>query len=275
MSKKYTKAVLQDLYDEQVAVNESLQKRLLDLEARISGRRPNPENINLVALNPSNSLMVETEKIIHDSSAVEKNSPFLKNVNEESWAAFSLLYAHYRKKGGLKPMRDLMSPEVINYYDFQIIEDLLVMDDAILFNAINNINQPSLDPMNVLISGLNMKYNKNYDKNSVQQYISSFITLMVNYPIIQAKCNPEAIVKQFFKKLQPISLSQDMLNLELKDVSEAIQSLHAKLKTKDIQLYENSRDQKKTGVLREKHITPVCLFPTKGFPSYTAHWPGE
>ena len=118
------------------------------------------------------------------------------------------------------------------------------MDDDELFNGINALNQPSLDPMDVLISGLSMKANKSYDKNMVQQYISSFITLLQNYPVINNKCKQEAIVKQFYKKLQPNTLSQDMLNLEIKDVTEAIQTLHAKLKTMDIQHYENSRGVK-------------------------------
>ena len=96
MSKKYTQAVLQDLYDDQVAVNEALEKRLEDLEARLSNRGSTP---NTVSSNPANSLMVEPAKIIQDSSTVEKNSPFLKNVNEGSWASFALLYTHYRKKG--------------------------------------------------------------------------------------------------------------------------------------------------------------------------------
>ena len=139
MSKKQLSA-LQDLYDEQVAKNEALVKRLGDLEARLSGTTP-PLVRNVQ--NPANTLMVETAKIIQDSSTVEKNSPFLKNVNGESWAAFSLLYTHYRKKGGLKPTRDLMSPEVLNYYAFQISGDLLTMDDVILFDAIHFLNQPS------------------------------------------------------------------------------------------------------------------------------------
>ena len=245
MSKKYTKAILQDLYDDQVAANEALEKRILDLEARLSRNSSSP--VHAVS-NPAQSLMTETAKIIQDSSTVEKNSPYLKNVNEESWAAFSLLYAHYRKKGGMKATRDLMSPEVLNYYSFQITDDLLTLDNDILFDSINSLNQPSLDPMDILISGLSMKFNKSYDKNLVQQYISSFITLLQNYPIIKKKCKQEAIVKQFYKKLQPTTLSQDMLNLEIKDVTEAIQTLHAKLKTMDIQHYENSRGVKKQAV---------------------------
>ena len=51
MSKKYTKAVLQDLYDDQVAVNEALEKRLVDLEARLSNRGSTP---NVVSSNPAN-----------------------------------------------------------------------------------------------------------------------------------------------------------------------------------------------------------------------------
>jgi hypothetical protein len=271
MSLKYTKAVLQDLYDEQVAVNRALEKRLLDLEARLSGGRSNPVQQSPDVVTPATSLMVETAKIIQDSSFVEKNSPFLKDVDEASWATFSLLYAHYRQRGGLKPTRDLMSPEVLNYYAFQIAGDLLLLDDTELFNKINVLNQPSIDPMNLLISGLSMKFSKNYEKHLVQQYISSFITLLANYPIIKVQCKPEAIVKQFYKKLQPKSLSQDMLNLEIKDVTEAIQTLHAKLKTKDIQYFENTRDLKKhvatdSSELQRKNSAEKCAnckFSTK------------
>jgi len=111
MPRKQTNAQLQASYDEQVAKNEALEKRLRDLEARLQGNFIPPiRNVQ----SPANNLMVETAKIIQDSSTVEKNSPFLKNVNEDSWAAFSLLYTHYRKKGGLKPTRDLLSPEVLN-----------------------------------------------------------------------------------------------------------------------------------------------------------------
>ena len=132
MSKKYTKAVLQDLYDDQVATNEALEKRILDLEARLV--RNSLSLIRSVS-NTALSLMTETAKIIQDSSTLEKNSPYLKNVTEESWAAFSLLYAHYRKKGGMKHTRDLMSQEVLNYYSFQITEDLLALDDDIFLIA--------------------------------------------------------------------------------------------------------------------------------------------
>ncbi len=76
MSRKYTKAVLQDLYDEQVAVNQALEQRLLYLEARLSGGRSLPVQNGSNTLNPTASLMVETAKIIQDSSTVEKNSPF-------------------------------------------------------------------------------------------------------------------------------------------------------------------------------------------------------
>ena len=134
MPRKPTNAQLQDLYDEQVAKNEALEKRLQDLEARLAGNIiPPVRNVQ----SPANNLMVETARIIQDSSTVEKNSPFLKNVNEDYWAAVSLLYTHYRKKGGLKPTRDLLSPEVLNYYAFQISGDLLTMYDKILFDGIN------------------------------------------------------------------------------------------------------------------------------------------
>ena len=95
MPKKQTKSVLQDLYDEQVAKNEALEKRLQELEARLTGNiLPPVRNVQSSA----NNLMTETARIIQVSSTVEKNSPFLKNVNEDSWAAFSLLYTHYQKR---------------------------------------------------------------------------------------------------------------------------------------------------------------------------------
>ena len=171
MSKTPTKHEVEVLLAARVRKNEALEKRLLDLEARLLNVGASPVQIN----HKANSLMEETAKIIQDSSTVEKNSPFLKNVNEESWATFSLLYSTYRKKGGLKHTRDLMTPEVLNYYDFQVPGDLMTMDDTDLFDKINLINQPSFDPMDVLISGLSMKASKIYDKNLVQQYISSFI----------------------------------------------------------------------------------------------------
>ena len=74
MSKKQLSA-LQDLYDEQVAKNEALEKRLRDLESRLSGNRSAPV-LNIPS--PANSLMTESAKIIQDSSTVEKNSPFFK-----------------------------------------------------------------------------------------------------------------------------------------------------------------------------------------------------
>ena len=77
MSKKYTKAVLQDLYDDQVAINEALEKRLLDLEDRLSTNRPTPVRNTIDVLTPANSLMTKTAKIIQDSSNLEKSSPFL------------------------------------------------------------------------------------------------------------------------------------------------------------------------------------------------------
>ena len=88
----------------------------------------------------------------------------------------------------------------------------------------------------------------------MQQYISSFITLLQNYPIIRIKCKEEAIVKQFKKKLQPTTLSQDMLNLEIKEVTEAIQTLHSKLKTMDIQHFENTRNLKKHAATEQNDV---------------------
>ena len=128
------------------------------------------------------------------------------------------------------------------------------MSDDFLFSSISSVNQPVLDPMNLLISSISMKPSKFYNKKCVQEYISEFITLLSNYPKIEEECAPHAIVKQFFKKIQPTSLSEDMLNLEINDVNLAIRSLHAKLKTKDIQLYENTRESKNQELRIQKSL---------------------
>jgi hypothetical protein len=122
------------------------------------------------------------------------------------------------------------------------------MNDIDLYLAINSINQPNLEPINILISSLSMKPSKIYVKKLVQEYISSFLTILANFPIIRLQCAPYAVVKQFFKKLQPPSLAQDLLNLEINDINLAIQTLHQKLKTKDIQEFENSRNSLKHDV---------------------------
>ena len=78
-----------------------------------------------------------------------------------------------------------MSPEVLNYYDYQITGDLLTMEDKKLFDGINNLNQPSLDPMDLLISGLSLKANKSYEKNWCNDI---FHLLLQNYQSIKVKC---------------------------------------------------------------------------------------
>ena len=62
-----------------------------------------------------------------------------------------------------------------------------------------------------------------------------------------------------------------MLNLEIKEVTEAIQTLHSKLKTMDIQYFENTRSLKKHVATEQndvQHKTTVekcanCKFSTK------------
>ena len=254
---KQTKKDLQRLLLEQIILNRDLAQRLQDMEARMQ----NMANVNVPnaiptlpkgysnlpppytppEANSSNHLMIETAKIIQDSSTVEKTSPFLDGVDEASWQAFSLKFIHYRTKGGRKPTRDPFSPSVMNYYGSQIA-NIWLMNDIDLYYPVNKINQPNLKPINVLISSLSMKPSKIYVKKLVQEYISLFITILANFPNIRFQCAPYAVVKQFFKKLQPHSLAQDMLNMEINDINLAIQELHQKLKTKDIQEFENTRN---------------------------------
>ena len=251
---KQTKKDLQELLLEQVTLNRDLAQRLQDMEARmqhmadVNVPRENPPAYTPPDANSSNLLMMETARIIQDSSSVEKTSPYLDGVDEVSWQAFSLKFIHYRTKGGKKPTRDLLSPSVTHYYGSQIAGNIWQMGDIDLYYAINTINQPNLEPINILISSLSMKPSKVYVKKLVQEYISSFLTVLANFPIIRNQCAPYAVVKQLFKKLQPHSLAQDMLNLEINDVNLAVQTLHQKLKTKDIQEFENSRNSVKHDV---------------------------
>ena len=193
---KLDKKELQALLDNSERDNKALEQRLLDMEALVkslqSGTRsqasipsnsvPNSPSTSPIQGNP---LMSATAKMIQDSSNVEKTSPFLLNVDEIAWKSFSLKYLSYRQKGGNEPTRDLLSPEVFNYYKFQIDGDINLMSDDLLFQSISNVNQPVLDPMNLLISSISMKPSKFYNKKCVQEYISEFITLLSNYPKIE------------------------------------------------------------------------------------------
>ena len=163
---KQTKKDVQELLLEQISVNKALEQRLVDMEARMQNManinvpRESPPPYTPPDVNSSNLLMIETAKIIQDSSSVEKTSPFLDGVDEASWQAFSLKFIHYRTKGGNKPTRDLLSPSVMHYYGSQIVNNIWTMNDIDLYWAINNTNQPNLEPINILISSLSMKPTK-------------------------------------------------------------------------------------------------------------------
>jgi len=91
---KQTKKDIQELLLEQISLNRDLAQRLQDMEARMQSMAnvnapraisPQPlpkEYSNLPPpytppeANSSNHLMIETAKIIQDSSTVEKTSPF-------------------------------------------------------------------------------------------------------------------------------------------------------------------------------------------------------
>ena len=173
-----TKKDLERLLKEQISENRALEQRLQDMEARMQNManvvvpRELPPPYTPPEANSSNVLMMETARIFQDSSSVEKTSPFLDGVDEASWQAFSLKFIHYRTKGGKKPTRDLLSPSVTHYYASQIAGNIWQMGDIDLYNAINSINQPNLEPINILISSLSMKPTKVYVKKLVQEYIS-------------------------------------------------------------------------------------------------------
>ena len=210
---KQTKKDLQELLLEQITLNRDLAQRLQDMEARMQNMAnvPIPRPISPTILpqgysnqpppyipsetNSSNHLMMETARIIQDSSTVEKTSPFLDGVDEASWQAFSLKFIHYRTKGGKKATRDLFSPSVLNYYSMQVAGDVWQMGDIDLYYAINSINQPNLEPINILISSLSMKPSKIYVKKLVQEYISSFITILANFPILLKTRQTKMILK--------------------------------------------------------------------------------
>ena len=160
---KMNKNQLQALLESSQRDNQALEQRLLDMEALVkslqSGTRPQAliplfSTPTLHSTSPiqSNPLMSATAKMIQDSSNVDKTSPFLSNVDEVARKSFSLKYLSYRQKGGNKPTKDLLSSEVFNYYRFQIDGDINLMSDDFLFQSISSVNQPVLDPMNILIS---------------------------------------------------------------------------------------------------------------------------
>ena len=131
---KQTKKELQEILLEQITLNRDLVQRLQNMEARMQNMAnvpiPRPISPPILpqaysnqpppyissATDSPNHLMMETARIIQDSSTVEKTSPFLDGVDEALWHVFSLKFIHYRTKGGKKPTRDLLSPSVLNYY---------------------------------------------------------------------------------------------------------------------------------------------------------------
>jgi len=90
---------LQALLEDSKRDNQALEQRLLDMEALIkslqSGTRPQETiPLNSSPSPPSTSpiisdpIMTATAKMLQDSSNVEKTSPFLSGVDEESWKNF-------------------------------------------------------------------------------------------------------------------------------------------------------------------------------------------
>ena len=103
---KHSKKDLEEMLKDQISENRALEQRLLDMEARMETMARNYLPLeNSPAYTPpsadsTNALMMETARIIQDSSSVEKTSPFLDKVDEVAWQEFSLKFIHYRTKGG-------------------------------------------------------------------------------------------------------------------------------------------------------------------------------
>ena len=211
----------------------------------------------------SQTLMNETAKIIADSSQIEKNAPICDKVDEDAWNSFALEYNVYLTKGGKKPLRDLLTLNVMNYYKRRLPgQNLLSMQSANLFDLISGLNQSILDPISILDNKLTMEPIMAFNKKKVQEYISSFITILESYPVIENSCQEEAIVNLFYSKLYPTSLRDAMQKMCLKTVSLAITKLHDKIQTKDIQFSENTQDKKLGGHVLNGSIsssTKICL----------------
>ena len=196
----------------------------------------------------SHSLMNETAKIIADSSRIEKEAPICDAVDEDAWNCFALKYSVYLTKGGKKPLKDLITLNVMNYYKRRLPNhNLQLMPSVNLFDLISDLNKSILDPLSILDTKLSMESITTFEKKKVQEYISSFINILESYPVIEESCQEEAIVNLFFAKLYPISLKDAMQKLCLKTVSLAITKLHEKIQTKDIQFAENTQDKKLGG----------------------------
>ena len=93
---KQSKKDLEELLKEQISENRALEQRLRDMEARMETMarnylpRENPPAYTPPSTDSTNALMMETARIIQDSSSVEKTSPFLDKVDEVAWQDFSL-----------------------------------------------------------------------------------------------------------------------------------------------------------------------------------------
>ena len=79
-----TKKDLERLLKEHISENRALEQRLQDMEARMQNMatvvvpRELPPPYTPPEVNSSNVLMMETARIIQDSSSVEKTSPFFR-----------------------------------------------------------------------------------------------------------------------------------------------------------------------------------------------------
>ena len=106
----------------------------------------------------SHSLMNETAKIIADSSRIEKEAPICDAVDEDAWNCFALKYSVYLTKGGKKPLKDLITLNVMNYYKRRLPNhNLQLMPSVNLFDLISDLNKSILDPLSILDTKLSME----------------------------------------------------------------------------------------------------------------------
>ena len=82
-----------------------------------------------------------------------------------------------------------------------------------------------------------MKDTKCYNREKTELFYTKFLVLLDTYPFIY-EIGEEVIVKSFFNKLKPTSLSSQLLFLELKTIAEASVALEDCFMRKDLVLEE-------------------------------------
>ena len=196
--------------------------------------QPHPTPVNMSA----EQLMYQTARLNADLSDVEKNMKKWDDPTQNGWIKFKDLYIEYINNGGLKSLYDLFSKDVIITLRIRLhIKDLKVLNSKDLFNLIN-FKFKSNSNCQSLLNSITMEDTKYYNREKTELFFTRFLVLLDTYPFIY-EIGEEVLVKSFFNKLKPASLSSQLLFLDLKTIAEASVALEDCFMRKDLVLEES------------------------------------